>query len=79
MPDIDTDSLTPTMLVADAIHNPPLTRLLRAAGDRGCKTVDGLGMLVNRGVIGVADWTGLDVDPQVMRKALLDLKLHKSE
>jgi shikimate dehydrogenase len=75
MPDIDTDSLTPEMVVADGIHNPPLTRLLQAAKDRGCKTVDGLGMLVQQGVIGVKYWTGVDVDPQVMRQALLDLEL----
>lgn len=75
MPDIDTDSLTPEMVVADGIHNPPLTRLLQAAKDRGCKTVDGLGMLVQQGVIGVKYWTGLDVDPQVMRQALLDLNM----
>ena len=75
MPDIDTDSLTPDMVVADGIHNPPLTRLLQAAKDRGCKTVDGLGMLVQQGVIGVKYWTGVDVDPQVMRQALLDLEL----
>jgi len=75
MPDIDTDSLTPDMVVADGIHNPPLTRLLQAAKDRGCKTVDGLGMLVQQGVIGVKYWTGMDVDPQVMRQALLDLEL----
>lgn len=75
MPDIDTDSLTPEMVVADGIHNPPLTRLLQAARDRGCKTVDGLGMLVQQGVIGVKYWTGVDVDPQVMRRALLDLGL----
>ncbi|MER5172813.1 shikimate dehydrogenase [Thioclava kandeliae] len=75
MPDIDTDSLTPEMVVADGIHNPPLTRLLQAAKDRGCKTVDGLGMLVQQGVIGVKYWTGLDVDPQVMRQALLELNM----
>ena len=75
MPDIDTDSLTPDMVVVDGIHNPPLTRLLQAAKDRGCKTVDGLGMLVQQGVIGVKYWTGVDVDPQVMRQALLDLEL----
>lgn len=79
MPDIDTDSLTPAMVVADGIHNPPLTRLLRAAQDRGCRTVDGLGMLVKQGVIGVKYWTGVDVEPRVMRQALLDLRLQDSE
>lgn len=75
MPDIDTDSLTDDMVVADGIHNPPLTRLLQAAQARGCRTVDGLGMLVQQGVIGIKYWTGVDADPQVMRDALLDLNL----
>ncbi|WP_108503488.1 shikimate dehydrogenase [Paracoccus indicus] len=75
MPDIDLDSITPDMVVADGIHNPPLTRLLKAAQDKGCKTADGLGMLVQQGVIGIKYWTGKDADPAVMRQALLDLKL----
>ena len=73
--DLDTDSLLPSMVVADGIHNPPLTRLLAAAQARGCRTADGLGMLVNQGVIGIKLWTGVDVDAKVMRQALLDLGL----
>ena len=73
--DLDTDSLLPAMVVADGIHNPPLTRLIRAARGRGCRTVDGQGMLVNQGVIGIKYWTGIDVDPAVMRQALVDLNL----
>lgn len=75
MPDIDLASLLPHMIVADFIPNPPLTRFLRAAQDRGCTTVDGLGMLVQQGVIGIRYWTGIDADPSVMRKALLALPL----
>ena len=73
--DLDFDSLLPSMAVADGIHNPPRTHLLRVAQARGCRTVDGLGMLVNQGVIGVKYWTGVDVDAGVMRQALLDLNL----
>jgi shikimate dehydrogenase len=72
-PDIDHDSLTPDMVVADGIHNPPLTKLLRAAQARGCKTADGLGMLVGQGVIGLKHWTGIDADAGVMRRARRDL------
>lgn len=75
MPEIDLSTLHAGMVVADGIHNPPLTPLLRAAAARGCVTVDGLGMLVNQGVIGIKYWTGLDVDAAVMRQALIDLKL----
>ena len=50
------------MIVADIIPNPPRTQLICEAEKRGCKVLDGLGMLVNQGVIGVKYWTGVDVD-----------------
>jgi shikimate dehydrogenase len=58
------------MVVADGIHNPPETHLIRDAKARGCKTLDGLGMLVNQGVLGVQYWTGVEVDAGVMRRTL---------
>ncbi|MFO0844914.1 MAG: shikimate dehydrogenase [Gemmataceae bacterium] len=69
---LDVATLTPGMLVCDVIPNPPRTRLVRDAEARGCVTLDGLGMLVNQGVIGTRLWTGRDPDPGVMRQALLD-------
>ena len=71
--DIDLASLQPGMVVADVIANPPRTRLIRDAQARGCKTIDGLGMLVNQGVIGVKFWTGLDVDPAIMQAKLKEI------
>jgi len=67
---IDFESLLPGMVVADVIPNPPRTGLIRSAEQRGCRVIDGLGMLVNQGVIGVKLWTGIDPDPAVMRAAL---------
>ena len=71
--DLDMNSLAPGMVVADIIPNPPRTRLVVDAEKRGCKVIDGLGMLVNQGVIGVKYWTGVDVDPAVMRRTIADL------
>ncbi len=67
---VDVSSLTPGMVVADVVFNPPRSRLLRDGEQRGCKTVDGLGMLVNQGVVGVQYWTGIEPDAAVMRQAL---------
>jgi len=64
------DSLRSGVIVADVIFNPPQTRLIRDAAARGCTTLDGLGMLVNQGVIGFKIWTGVDSDAEVMREAL---------
>jgi shikimate dehydrogenase len=68
--DVDFATLGPKMIVADVIPNPPRTRFIRAGQERGCRAIDGLGMLVNQGVIGVKHWTGIDADPRVMRAAL---------
>jgi shikimate dehydrogenase len=73
MPDIDPASLRPGLVVADVIPNPPRTPLIRAAEARGCRAIDGLGMLINQGVIGLKYWTGIDADPAVMRRTLEDI------
>lgn len=67
---VNSKTLAPTMVVADVIFNPPRTRFLIEAADRGCRTLDGLGMLVNQAVIGFRIWTGVSPDAQVMREAL---------
>jgi shikimate dehydrogenase len=67
---LDVATLRPGMVVCDVIPNPPRTRLVREAEGRGCTVLDGLGMLVNQGVIGVRLWTGRDPDAGVMRRAL---------
>ena len=70
---LDADTLRPGMVVADVIPNPPRTRLVRDAAGRGCRVIDGLGMLVNQGVIGIHFWTGIEPDAAVMRRALEDV------
>lgn len=71
--DIYFDSLNSSMVVADVIINPPQTELLTRATAIGCKTIDGLGMVVNQGVLAIKYWTGVDVDANVMRKKLLEV------
>jgi shikimate dehydrogenase len=67
---LDLDSLAAGMVVADVIPNPPRTALIRDAAERDCAVLDGLGMLVEQGVISIRHWTGVDADPAVMRHAL---------
>ena len=67
---LDLNSLQPGMVVTDVVFNPVRTRLLDDAAARGCRAVDGLGMLVNQGIVGVQFWTGIDPDAAVMRAAL---------
>ena len=71
--DIDFDSLNSSMVVADVIINPPQTELLTRATAIGCKTIDGLGMVINQGVLAIKYWTGVDVDANVMREKLFEV------
>jgi len=73
MPDVDMDTVDPTTVVADVVANPPRTRFLTAAAERGCPTLDGLGMLVNQALVAVRLWTGQDVSGSVMRGVLQDI------
>jgi shikimate dehydrogenase len=67
---VDAATLRPGMVAADVVFSPPRTAFLREAEARGCTTLDGLGMLVNQGVIGVQYWTGIEPDAEVMRRTL---------
>ena len=67
---LDLSTLQPGMVVADVVFSPVRTRLLDDAAARGCRALDGLGMLVNQGIVGVQYWTGIDPDAAVMRAAL---------
>ena len=71
--DLDVNTLRPGLVVADVITSPPRSPLIRDAEARGCVVLDGLGMLVNQGVIGIKYWTGVDVDAAVMRRTLEEL------
>ena len=70
---LDMTSIKPSMVVADIIPNPPRTLFIRDSEARSCRVIDGLGMLVNQGVIGIKYWTGVDVDARVMRQTVEDI------
>lgn len=66
------DGLNPDALVTDLVYTPIRTDLLRAAEERGCKTVDGLGMLLHQAVPGFERWFGprAEVDEDLRRVIL---------
>lgn len=70
MPAVDLAGAPDGMLVADVVFNPPETRLLEAARQRGLPTLDGLSMLVYQGVIAFEMWTGQSPDEAAMKSAL---------
>jgi shikimate dehydrogenase len=69
-PLFDYDSLPVQALVSDLIYRPAETPLLRAARRRGCRAVNGVGMLVHQGALAFERWTGSSAPVQAMRDAV---------
>lgn len=56
--------------VYDMVYRPAETRLLKAAKAAGCRTANGLGMLLYQGARALELWTGRAAPIDVMRRAL---------
>jgi shikimate dehydrogenase len=65
---IDAALLRPNLWVADIIYFPAETELLRQARERGCRTMSGIAMAVFQAVDAFRLFTGLDPDPERMRR-----------
>ncbi|MDA5557365.1 shikimate dehydrogenase [Shimia sp. MMG029] len=55
---IPMDGLRSETVVTDLVYNPLVTNFLKTAQERGCVTVDGLGMLLHQAVPGFERWFG---------------------
>lgn len=76
-PNIDEMPIPPECLlrysvVMDIVYAPLATRLLREASHKGCRTIDGLQMLLHQGAAQFKIWTGMEPPLKVMRTALLN-------
>ena len=69
-PLINAEWLRPQTAVYDIVYTPPETRLLLAAAERGCHTIQGLGMLLHQGAIAFEKWTGVAPPVKTMKRAL---------
>ncbi|MBN1867567.1 shikimate dehydrogenase [Candidatus Sumerlaeota bacterium] len=67
----DPSHIPPAALVFDAAYTSRgATAWLAAAAKRGCRVLDGLGMLVRQGAASLRIWTGIEPDLDAMFQAL---------
>lgn len=57
--------------VYDMIYRPAETPLLKSAKSAGCRTSNGVGMLLHQGARALELWTGKDVPIRIMHEALV--------
>lgn len=64
----DADLFHPSLIVSDVIYNPRETKLLTMAKDAGCKTFNGLYMLLYQGAAAFELWTGQEMPVDIIKK-----------
>ena len=70
---IPLQGLKKNTLVTDIVYTPLNTPLLKNAAKRGCRTVDGLGMLIHQAIPGFERWFGMKPDvSENLRKFLIN-------
>jgi shikimate dehydrogenase len=65
-------SLRQARAVYDMVYRPAETPLLKAATEAGCRTANGLGMLLYQGATALEIWTGQPAPVEIMRRALTE-------
>ena len=60
----------PDLAVLDLVYAPQQTRLLRDAAAQGCRTVEGLRVLIHQGALSFEAWTGRPAPLEVMARAV---------
>ena len=60
----------PDLVVTDVVYAPPETKMLREARAAGCKTCDGLGMLLCQGAEAFRLYSGLEMPVEEIRTLL---------
>jgi len=66
------EALTPEMVVMDVVYTPLRTRLLEAAEQKGCTTIDGLSMFIAQAAAQFELWTGIPPDTDLMRNTVIN-------
>ena len=69
----DKSFLRPDLIVTDVVYAPRETALLKMAKEVGCKTMNGLGMMLFQGSAAFELWTGEPMPIEYM-KEILDIK-----
>ena len=70
---IDKKYIKPNHVCFDATYNPIKTKFLLEAEEKGCKVINGLGMVINQGALQVKLWSGRPEPYEQMTKTINDI------
>jgi quinate/shikimate dehydrogenase len=64
------DFLRPDLIVSDVVYKPTKTRLLEIAESKGCRTINGLPMMLWQGARAFEIWTGKEMPVEHIKSIL---------
>jgi shikimate dehydrogenase len=67
---VEKEVLDSKHMVCDLIYHPRETKLLKMAKETGCKTDNGLNMLIYQGLLAYEIWTGIKPDAEYVKEVL---------
>ncbi|AOT70497.1 shikimate dehydrogenase [Geosporobacter ferrireducens] len=70
----DPEMLHPKLIVSDLIYDPVKTKLLEMAEQVGCKTINGLGMMIWQGALAFKIWTGVEMPTDYIKEIIFSNK-----
>ena len=56
------------LIVSDVIYNPRETKLLKMAKEAGCRTFNGMYMLLYQGAEAFKIWTGKEMPTEIIKR-----------
>lgn len=63
--------LHPNLVVSDIVYSPAKTKLMELAEGAGCKTFNGLGMMIGQGALAFKIWTGENMPIDYIKEIIL--------
>ena len=66
----DSSFFRPDLIVTDVIYSPPETAMLKMAREAGCRTMNGMGMLLFQAAEAFRLWTGKEMPIEHMKEVL---------
>lgn len=66
------ETLNPNVFVYDIVYDPRETLLMKYAKEAGCKTTNGINMMIWQGAIAFKIWFGLDMPQDYVRQELFE-------
>lgn len=67
------DLLNSSIIVSDITYNPLKTKLLQEAEEVGCRTLNGIGMMIHQGAKAFEIWTGVKAPVNEMTNIVVDI------